>query len=133
MTLERMRSILAPLAAFAVAVLTILPCQSGLASPPTMKAVVVREHGGPASLKLEEVPRTEPKENEVLVRVIAAGVNPIDAAIREGTYAKEFATTLPLRSGYDIAGVAEKTGAKVTKPGLELARPALRRREVERA
>lgn len=83
--------------------------------PATMKAVVVHEYGGPETLKLEEVPRPEPKENEVLVRVIGAGVNPVDALIRSGKYAKFFGTTLPLVPGYDIAGVVEKTGAKINK------------------
>jgi NADPH:quinone reductase-like Zn-dependent oxidoreductase len=83
--------------------------------PSTMKAVVVHEYGGPEVLKLEDVPRPEPKENEVLVRVIGAGVNPVDALIRSGKYAKFFGTTLPLVPGYDIAGVVEKIGAKVTK------------------
>jgi NADPH:quinone reductase-like Zn-dependent oxidoreductase len=63
----------------------------------------------------EDVPRPEPKENEALVRVIAAGVNPVDALIRTGKYAKFFGTTLPLIPGYDIAGIVEKTGAKITK------------------
>ena len=44
---------------------------------PTMKAVVVHEYGGPEMLKYEDTPSPEPKENEVLVRVIAAGVNPV--------------------------------------------------------
>jgi NADPH:quinone reductase-like Zn-dependent oxidoreductase len=80
-----------------------------------MKAVVIHAYGGPEVLKLEDVPRPVPKENEVLVRVIAAGVNPVDVLIREGTYAKFFGTTLPLIPGYDIAGIVEKTGAKITK------------------
>ena len=82
---------------------------------PAMKAVVVHKYGGPEVLKYEEVPRPEPKDNEVLVRMIAAGVNPVDALIRSGKYAKFFGTTLPLIPGYDIAGVVEKAGAKVTK------------------
>src|SRR6266446_5514401 len=81
----------------------------------TMKAIVVQEYGGPEVLKYEDAPRPEPKENEALVRVIAAGVNPVDALIRTGKYAKFFGTTLPLIPGYDIAGIVEKTGAKITK------------------
>jgi NADPH:quinone reductase-like Zn-dependent oxidoreductase len=81
----------------------------------TMKAVVVHEYGGPEVLKYEDVPRPEPKENEVLVRVIATGVNPVDALIRDGKYAKFFGTKLPLIPGYDIAGTVEKAGAKITK------------------
>ena len=88
---------------------------SAQSQKPTMKAIVVHEYGGPEVLKYEDAPRPEPKDNEVLVRMIAAGVNPVDALIRSGKYAKFFGTTLPLIPGYDIAGVVEKTGAKVTK------------------
>ena len=80
-----------------------------------MKAVVAHEYGAPEVLKFEEVPRPEPKEDEVLVRVIASGVNPADPLTLSGKYAREFGTHLPLIPGYDIAGVVEKTGAKVTK------------------
>src|ERR1700704_5911018 len=81
----------------------------------TMKAIVVHEYGGPNVLKYEDAPRPEPKENEVLVRVIACGVNPADPLIVSGKYAKEFGTHLPLIPGYDVAGVVEKIGAKITK------------------
>ncbi|HEY2625309.1 MAG TPA: NADP-dependent oxidoreductase [Candidatus Udaeobacter sp.] len=80
-----------------------------------MKAVVAHEYGGPEVLKFEEVPRPEPKENEALVRVIASGVNPADPLTLSGKYAREFGTHLPLIPGYDIAGIVEKTGAKITK------------------
>jgi NADPH:quinone reductase-like Zn-dependent oxidoreductase len=83
--------------------------------PKTMKAVVAHEYGGPEVLKLEEVPIPEPKENEILVRVIASGVNPADPLILNGRFAKEFGTHLPLILGYDMAGVVVKTGAKVSK------------------
>ena len=82
---------------------------------PMMKAVVAHEYGAPEVLKFEEVPRPEPKEDEALVRVIASGVNPADPLTLSGKYAREFGTHLPLIPGYDIAGVVEKTGAKVTK------------------
>ena len=83
--------------------------------PKTMKAIVAHDYGGPEVLKLEEVPVPEPKENEILVRVIASGVNPADPLILNGKYAQEFGTHLPLVLGYDMAGVVVKTGAKVTK------------------
>src|SRR5436853_259135 len=83
--------------------------------PKTMQAVVAHEYGGPEVLKLEEVPVPELKENEILVRVIASGVNPADPLILNGRYAKEFGTHLPLVLGYDMAGLVVKTGAKVTK------------------
>src|SRR5436309_2597043 len=76
----------------------------------TMKAIVIHQYGGPEVLKYEDAPRPEPKDNQVLVRVIAAAVNPIDAAIHTGKYAKVFGTTLPLIPGYDIAGIVEKSG-----------------------
>src|SRR5947199_4110663 len=82
---------------------------------PMMRAVVAHEYGGPEVLKFEEVPRLEPKENEALVRVIASGVNPADPLTLSGKYAREFGTHLPLIPGYDIAGIVEKTGVKVTK------------------
>jgi NADPH:quinone reductase-like Zn-dependent oxidoreductase len=98
------------------AVAAILPLMAlAQSTKPMMKAIVVHEYGGPEVLKYEDVPRPEPKENEALVRVIAAGVNPVDALIRTGKYAKFFGTTLPLIPGYDIAGIVEKKGAKITK------------------
>ena len=51
---------------------------------PLMKAAVLQDYGGPDVLKLEEVRRPEPKDDEILVRVIAAGVNPVDAYVRQG-------------------------------------------------
>jgi len=81
---------------------------------PMMKAVVAHEYGAPEVLKFEEVPRPEPKEDEVLVRVIASGVNPADPLTLSGKYAREWDTHLPLIPGYEIAGIVEKTGAQVT-------------------
>jgi NADPH:quinone reductase-like Zn-dependent oxidoreductase len=81
----------------------------------TMKAIVVHEFGGPQVLKYEDVPRPEPRDDQLLVRVMAAGVNPVDASIRFGKYAKFFGTKLPWIPGFDIAGVVEKTGAKIGK------------------
>ena len=84
-------------------------------SSATMKAVVAHEYGAPEVLKYEDAPRPEPKENELLVRVVACGVNPADPLVISGVLAKEFGTHLPLIAGYDVAGVVETTGAKVTK------------------
>jgi len=80
-----------------------------------MKAVVAHEYGGPEVLKYEDAPLPEPKDDQILVRVIASGVNPADPLILNGKYAKEFGTHLPLILGYDMAGVVVKTGANVTK------------------
>ena len=77
-----------------------------------MKAIVVHENGGPEVLKYEDAPRPEPKEDEVLIRVMAAGVNPVDAFIRSGRFG---GGKLPYIPGMDVAGVVEKTGAKITR------------------
>src|SRR5260370_40509088 len=84
-------------------------------SGPTMKAIVVHEYGGPEVLKYEDVPRPEPKEDQILVRVIAAGVNPVDGAARSQKFAQFLHIKLPAIPGYDISGVVEKTGAKGTE------------------
>jgi NADPH:quinone reductase-like Zn-dependent oxidoreductase len=79
-----------------------------------MKAVVMHAYGGPEVLKLEEVSRPEPKDDEILIRVMAASINPVDVAIRQG-YLAELVGKLPLIPGMDTAGVVEKIGRKVTK------------------
>jgi NADPH:quinone reductase-like Zn-dependent oxidoreductase len=78
----------------------------------TMKAVVAHEFGGPEVLKYEDAPRPQPKENEVLVRVMAAGVNPVDTYVVRGKFGTP---TLPVIPGFDIAGVVEEIGPGVTK------------------
>ena len=83
-------------------------------APSSMKAIVIHSYGGPDVLKYEDAPRPEPKEDEVLIRVIAASVNPVDVAVRSGKYADYFHTKLPLIPGMDAAGVVEKIGTKVT-------------------
>jgi NADPH2:quinone reductase len=80
-----------------------------------MKAIIVREFGAADVMKLEEAATPEPNENQVLVRIKAAGVNPVDTYIRSGVYAQK--PDLPYTPGKDGAGVVEKTGAKVTKFG----------------
>jgi len=55
---------------------------------PMMKAAVLHEHGGPEVLKYEDTLRPEPKDDEVLVKVMAAGVNPVDTYIRQGMRSK---------------------------------------------
>jgi NADPH:quinone reductase-like Zn-dependent oxidoreductase len=80
-----------------------------------MKAIVAHQYGGPEVLKLEEVLVPTPKEDEMLVKVFAAGVNSFDGTLRSGKYAKPNGTQLPWHPGYDIAGVVERVGGKVTK------------------
>ena len=83
--------------------------------PTTMKAAVIHQYGGPEVLKYEDIPRPEPKGYELLVRVIAAGVNPVDGMVRSGMFDKEGKRAFPIVLGGDIAGIVEKIGSKVTK------------------
>ena len=78
-----------------------------------MKAILVREFGGPDVLKLEEVPTPKPAAGEVLVRIHAAGVNPYDTYMRAGTYPRR--PPLPYTPGSDGAGVVEAVGEGVKK------------------
>jgi len=61
------------------------------------------------------VPRPEPKEDQLLIRVVAAGVNPVDGMIRSGMFAKHEKAAFPMILGGDIAGVVDKIGSKITK------------------
>jgi NADPH2:quinone reductase len=78
-----------------------------------MKAILVREFGGPEQLKLEEIPIPRPATGQVLVRVHAAGVNPYDTYMRAGTYAVK--PPLPYTPGSDAAGVVEAVGEGIKK------------------
>jgi NADPH:quinone reductase-like Zn-dependent oxidoreductase len=80
-----------------------------------MKAIVIHEYGGPEILKYEDVPRPEPEHDQLLIRVVAAGVNPVDGMIRSGLFAKDGSRAFPIILGGDVAGVVEKIGSKVTK------------------
>src|SRR5438874_674196 len=78
-----------------------------------MKAILVRQFGGPEVLRLEEVPTPKPAAGQVLARIHAAGVNPYDTYMRSGTYAQKPA--LPYTPGSDGAGVIEAVGENVKK------------------
>src|SRR5438552_12710406 len=107
------------LTAVAVFINSALNFASAQTNASTMKAVVVNEWGGPEVLKYQDAPRPEPKEDEILVRVIAAAVNPVDTYVRQGMFGRRALDNGPAILGYDIAGVVEKTGAnaKKFKPG----------------
>lgn len=78
-----------------------------------MKAILVREFGGPDVLRLEEVLTPRPAAGQVLVRINAAGVNPYDTYMRTGTYAIK--PPLPYTPGSDAAGVVESVGVGVSQ------------------
>lgn len=75
-----------------------------------MQAIRVHEFGGPEVMRLEQVPDLKPGPNHALVRIRAAGVNPVDAYIRTGTYARK--PPLPYTPGSDGAGEVEAVGAE---------------------
>lgn len=84
-----------------------------------MNAVLLHEYGPATNLKWEEIETPKPAEDEVLVRVQAASVNPIDFKLRSGAMKAYMPLQLPTVLGYDLAGTVEQVGAKVTrfKPG----------------
>ncbi|HXX28393.1 MAG TPA: NADP-dependent oxidoreductase [Terriglobales bacterium] len=95
-----------------------------------MKAVRIHNYGGPEVLRFEDAPRPTPGSGELLIRVHAAAVNPVDSKIRAGYFQDIFQYALPLIPGWDVSGVVEATGPGVSKfkQGDEVyARPDLAR------
>lgn len=78
-----------------------------------MKAIRVHELGDPAVMQVEEIAAPEPGDHQVVVRIQAAGVNPVDTYIRAGAYARK--PELPYTPGIDGAGTVERVGAGVTQ------------------
>jgi NADPH2:quinone reductase len=79
-----------------------------------MRALVVHNYGGPEVMKIEDIPTPQPGKNEVLIRIHAAGVNPVDTIIRAGHFPPDF-LKIPFVLGSDGAGVVEAVGAGVTR------------------
>ncbi|GAA5082735.1 NADPH:quinone reductase-like Zn-dependent oxidoreductase [Thermocatellispora tengchongensis] len=88
----------------------------------TMRAITQDAFGGPEVLRLAEVPRPEPLPTEILVRVHAAGVNPVDWKTRAGGGMAGTLGGPPFILGWDVSGVVEQTGFGVTtvEPGDEV-------------
>jgi NADPH2:quinone reductase len=81
-----------------------------------MKAIRVHAYGEPEVMRLEDVPEPEPGPGEVLVRVYAVGVNPVETYIRAGIYPQ--GPALPYTPGTDAAGIVEALGPGVTRVEL---------------
>lgn len=95
-----------------------------------MQAVRIHDYGGPEVLRLESAPRPQPEADDVLVRIHASGVNPVDWKIREGHMREALGHQLPLTLGWDFSGVVEAVGSAVTDlaPGDAVhARPDIHR------
>jgi NADPH:quinone reductase-like Zn-dependent oxidoreductase len=82
-----------------------------------MKAIQIHNYGGPEVLKYEDPPRPEPGEGEVLIRVHAASVNPIDWKVREGHMKDFWPHKFPLILGWDLSGVVEELGTSPAAAG----------------
>lgn len=80
-----------------------------------MKTVRIHAFGGPEVMRIEAVETPQPQDDEVLIRVHAASVNPIDYKIREGGFPPVTAQQLPKILGRDIAGTIERCGAAITR------------------
>lgn len=83
-------------------------------SEQTMRAVRVHQYGGPEELIVEEIQRPEPKAGELLVKVYAAGVLPMECAVRQGMFPGVMPPSFPYTPGTAFAGVVEAVGAGVT-------------------
>ena len=78
-----------------------------------MKAIRIHEFGSPEVLKYEDAPTPEPASDEVLIKIFATGVNPIDYKIRAGHAQGKFPVQLPLIPGWDVSGEIETVGSNV--------------------
>src|SRR5215213_5026478 len=91
-----------------------LSFEGALMSAQTMQAIRVHAYGGPEQLKLEQMPRPQPQAGELLIRVHAAGVLPMDCYVRQGRMAALMPKSFPYIPGTAFAGVIEALGAGVT-------------------
>src|SRR3569832_263136 len=80
-----------------------------------MHAVRIHSFGDADVLKVEEVPPPDAKDNQIVIRVMAASVNPVDNKIRSGKYPRVKQDQLPKVLGRDVAGVVERAGRNVRK------------------
>jgi NADPH:quinone reductase-like Zn-dependent oxidoreductase len=80
-----------------------------------MNAIRIHNYGGPEVLLYEQAPRPRLKKGEVLIRVHAAGINPLDRKVRAGELKKIIQHKLPLIPGWDVSGVVEEVGAGVSQ------------------
>ncbi len=80
----------------------------------SMKVIRIHEFGGSDAMKLENIPVPEPGADEVLIKVYASSVNPVDHKIMEGKSKEKFPVNLPLTIGWDVSGMVEKAGINVT-------------------
>ncbi len=78
-----------------------------------MKAIQIHKFGGPEVLEYEEAPRPAPAADEVLIKIYASGVNPVDWKIRAGYAQGKFPIHFPLIPGWDVSGEIEEVGSDI--------------------
>lgn len=78
-----------------------------------MKAIRIHEFGGPDVLQYEDVPRPVPAPDEVLIKVYASGINPVDWKMRAGLAESLFPINLPFIPGWDVSGEIEEVGSDI--------------------
>ncbi len=79
-----------------------------------MKAVRIHAYGGVEVLQYEEVPMPEVMPDDVLIKVTASSVNPVDYKIRSGKAKERWPVPFPFILGWDVSGIVEETGAVIT-------------------
>ena len=82
---------------------------------PTTRAIRIHAFGGSDVLKLEELPLPEPKDDDIVLKVLAASINPVDYKTRNGSYPRITADQLPVTLGRDVSGVVELCGPRATE------------------
>lgn len=80
-----------------------------------MRAIAIDQFGGVETLKVVSLPEPKPKADEIRIRVIAAGVNPVDWKIREGLLKDLFPHHFPLVLGWDVAGIVDAVGSNAKR------------------
>jgi NADPH:quinone reductase-like Zn-dependent oxidoreductase len=78
-----------------------------------MLAVRIHQYGKRDALSLDDIPAPEIAPDELLVRVVAASVNPVDWKVRDGHLAQMIPHRLPLTLGWDVSGVVQAVGSQV--------------------
>ncbi|HUD54190.1 MAG TPA: alcohol dehydrogenase catalytic domain-containing protein [Terracidiphilus sp.] len=80
-----------------------------------MKAIQMKQYGGPEQLEMVETPRPEPGAKQVLVRIAATSFNPVDPKRTSGVMRQIFPLQFPFTPGGDFSGVVEAVGREVSE------------------
>ncbi len=93
--------------------------RSRVTSQPTMRALRLHRFGGPEVMVVDEVPLPQARDDEVVLRIHAAGLNPVDYKVRDGAYPVFGPDRLPITLGFEAAGTVETCGVEAMglKPG----------------